>query len=62
MLVGEALRRGKKPGWAFYLFQDKFGHEPHTFWDRTALAPTPEVASYVRSRIIAYAKRREAAA
>jgi DNA repair protein RadD len=62
MLVGEALRRGKKPGWAFYLFQDKFGHEPHRFWDHTALAPTPEVASYVRSRIIAYAKRREAAA
>jgi DNA repair protein RadD len=62
MLVGEAVRRGKKPGWAFYLFQDKFGHEPHRFWDHTALAPTPEVASYVRSRIIAYAKRREAAA
>jgi DNA repair protein RadD len=60
MLVGEVLRRGKKPGWAFYLFQDKFGHAPPQHWDRTALAPTPEVASYVRSRIIAYAKRRAA--
>jgi DNA repair protein RadD len=60
MLVGEVLRRGKKPGWAFYLFQDKFGHSPLQHWDRTALAPTPEVASYVRSRIIAYAKRRAA--
>jgi DNA repair protein RadD len=61
MLIGEALRRGKKPGWAWYLFRDKFGHEPHKFWDRTALAPTPEVSSYVRSRVIAYAKSRSAA-
>jgi len=45
MLVGEVLRRGKKPGWAFYLFQDKFGHGPLQHWDRTALIPTPEVAS-----------------
>ena len=61
MLVGEALRRGKKPGWAWYLFKDKFNHEPDRFWDRTASTPTPEVASFVRSRIIAYAKRRDAA-
>jgi superfamily II DNA or RNA helicase len=60
MLVGEVLRRGKKPGWAFYLFEDKFGHKPPQHWDRTALAPTPEVASFVRSRVIAYAKRRAA--
>jgi DNA repair protein RadD len=56
MLIGEALRRGKKPGWAWYLFRDKFNHEPDRFWNRTALAPAPEVSSYVRSRIIAYAK------
>jgi hypothetical protein len=61
MLIGEALRRGKKPGWAWYLFKDKFGHEPHRFWNRTALAPAPEVSSYVRSRVIAYAKSRSAA-
>jgi DNA repair protein RadD len=60
MLIGEALRRGKKPGWAWYLFKDKFGHEPDRFWNRTALAPAPEVSSYVRSRLIAYAKRRVA--
>jgi DNA repair protein RadD len=60
MLIGEALRRGKKPGWAWYLFKDKFGHEPDRFWNRTALAPAPEVSSYVRSRLIAYAKRRAA--
>jgi DNA repair protein RadD len=62
MLIGEALRRGKRPGWAWYLFRDKFGHEPDRFWNRTALAPTPEVFSYVRSRIIAYAKSRSAVA
>jgi DNA repair protein RadD len=61
MLIGEALRRGKKPGWAWYLFRDKFGHEPNKFWNRTALAPIPEVSSFARSRIIAYAKSRSAA-
>jgi DNA repair protein RadD len=41
--------------------QGQFAHEPHRFWNRTALAPAPEVSNYVRSRIIAYAKRRAAA-
>jgi superfamily II DNA or RNA helicase len=64
MLIGEALRRGKNPNWAFYLFRDKFGHDRPAHWDRTALEPTPEVTNFVRSRIIAFAKRkqREAAA
>jgi DNA repair protein RadD len=64
MLIGEALRRGKNPNWAFYLFRDKFGHDRPADWDRTALAPSPEVSSFVKSRIIAFAKRkqREAAA
>jgi superfamily II DNA or RNA helicase len=64
MLIGEALRRGKNPNWAFYLFRDKFGHDRPADWDRTALAPSPEVTNFVRSRIIAFAKRkqREAAA
>jgi DNA repair protein RadD len=61
MLIGEALRRGKNPNWAFYLFRDKFGHDRPGHWDRTALAPTPEVINYVRSRVIAYAKARAAA-
>jgi DNA repair protein RadD len=64
MLIGEALRRGKNPNWAFYLFRDKFGHDREPHWDRTALVPSPEVSSFVKSRIIAFAKRkqREAAA
>jgi len=62
MLIGEALRRGKKPGWAWYLFRDKFGHESDRFWNRTAFAPTPEVSSFVRSRIIAFAKAKEPSA
>jgi DNA repair protein RadD len=60
MLIGEALRRGKNPNWAFYLFRDKFGHDRPADWDRTALEPTPEVSSFVKSRIIAFAKRRAA--
>jgi DNA repair protein RadD len=59
MLIGEALHRGKKPGWAWYLFRDKFGHEPDRFWERIAFTPTPEVSSFVRSRIIAFAKAKE---
>jgi DNA repair protein RadD len=59
MLIGEALRRGKNPNWAFYLFRDKFGHDRPQHWDRTALAPSPEVSSFVKSRIIAFAKRRQ---
>jgi DNA repair protein RadD len=56
MLIGEALRRGKNPNWAFYLFRDKFGHDRPSHWDRTALEPTLEVTNFVRSRIIAFAK------
>jgi hypothetical protein len=59
MLIGEALHRGKKPAWAWYLFRDKFGHEPDRFWERIAFTPTPEVSSFVRSRIIAFAKAKE---
>jgi hypothetical protein len=56
MLIGEALRRGKNPNWAFYLFRDEFGHDRPSHWDRTALEPTLEVTNFVRSRIIAFAK------
>jgi superfamily II DNA or RNA helicase len=59
MLIGEALRRGKNPNWAFYLFRDKFGHDRPAYWDRTALEPTIEVSSFVKSRIIAFAKAGE---
>jgi DNA repair protein RadD len=61
MLIGEALRRGKNPNWAFYLFQEKFNHKPRWDWDRTAADPTPEVSRFVQSRVIAYAKWRRAA-
>jgi DNA repair protein RadD len=56
MLIGEALRRGKNPNWAFYLFRDKFGHDRPSHWERTALEPTLEVTNFVRSRVIAFAK------
>jgi DNA repair protein RadD len=58
MLIGEALRRGKNPNWAFYLYKDKFGHKPPWSYDRTAITPTPEVTRFVQSRVIAHAKAR----
>jgi superfamily II DNA or RNA helicase len=61
MLASIALERGYKPGWAAYKFKEKFGDWPTT----RSVAPidaSPEVLSWVRSRMIAYAKRRSAAA
>ncbi len=61
MLTHIANERGYKPGWTAHKFKEKFGTWPAT---RSAqpMQPTPEVLSWVRSRIIAYAKAREAAA
>lgn len=58
MLVGIAVQRGYKLGWAAYKFREKFGHWP----DSRQVAPldaSPEVRSWVRSRQIAWAKSRE---
>ena len=61
MLAHIAIERGYKPGWAAHKFKEKFGTWPAT---RTAqpIEPSPEVLSWVRSRIIAYAKAKERAA
>jgi DNA repair protein RadD len=62
MFVTIAQERGYQRGWIAHKFKEKFGTWPD--WGSTPepLAPTPEVRSWVRSRQIAYAKRREAAA
>jgi DNA repair protein RadD len=52
---------GKKPGWAYHLYLEKFGEKPSWHWQGIEIEPTPEVRSYVRSRQIAFAKRRRAA-
>ena len=50
--------RGYKPGWAAHLFKEKFGTWPP--WGQVVAPrePSYEVVQYVRSRTIAYAKRR----
>lgn len=50
--------RGYKPGFARNKYNEKFGSYPA--WDASPspMPPTPEVRSWVRSRMIAYAKSR----
>jgi DNA repair protein RadD len=55
MLTAIALERGYKPGWAAHKFKDKFGEYP-TARSADPITPSPEVRSWVRSRMIAYAK------
>jgi hypothetical protein len=51
--------RDYKRGWAAHKFKDKFGHfPPWSYNDLPPIAPTDAVLSWVRSRNIAYAKRR----
>jgi hypothetical protein len=60
MLISVANERGYKPGWAKHKYREKFGTWPPWGSVPTPLPPTPEVRSWVRSRQIAYAKRRSA--
>jgi DNA repair protein RadD len=55
-----AQERGYKPGWVAFKFKEKFGKWPA---DRTVVPeePTSEVRSWVRSRMIAYAKAQQRA-
>lgn len=59
-LLGIAQEQGKKPGCAYYQFKEKFGVYPSGQLKKHATTPTPAVRSWVKSRAIAYAKRKEA--
>jgi DNA repair protein RadD len=61
-LMHIARDRGYKPGWAGHKYKEKFGAWPSTRFIEPQ-DPSPEVLSWVRSRMIAYAKakQREAA-
>ena len=60
-LRGIALERGYKTGWAAQQFKAKYGGYPPWEWnDYPSLIPTPKTSSWVKSRAIAYAKRRVA--
>lgn len=45
-----AAKLGKKEGWAFYLFRDRFGEEPsHEIWKRAEPKETPIVDAYLKA-------------
>jgi superfamily II DNA or RNA helicase len=60
MLTAIGLERGYKATWANVNYKEKFGAWPP--WGATPqpMQPSPEVRSWVRSRMIAYAMRRQA--
>jgi superfamily II DNA or RNA helicase len=58
MLVYLATERGYKPRWAAVNYKEKFGSWPPWESNPQPIPPTPEVRSWVRSRLIAYAKGR----
>ena len=61
MLAYIAAERGYKTGWVAHKFKQKFGHWPPTR-SVIAIEPSAEVLSWVRSRNIAYAEAKKAAA
>ena len=60
MFIYIARERGYKPGWASHKYKDKFDTWPPWVAPQP-IPPSPEVRSWVRSRDIAYAKRRRVA-
>lgn len=48
------------PGWAAHKFKEKFGNWPNHLRDVPPMQPTPEALAWIRSRQIAFAKRRQA--
>jgi superfamily II DNA or RNA helicase len=61
MFAWIANERGYKPGWAAVNHKEKFGTWPPYGSRPEPIPPTPEALAWVRSRLIAYAKRRSAA-
>ena len=58
-LIGYAESKGYKPGWAFYAYQDKFGIEPSTRFNKTPAAPSLEVLRFIQHRNIKKAKAKK---
>jgi hypothetical protein len=61
MLKAVAMSRGYKAGWAANQYRQRFGVWPPNGVDPRPVQPSPEVANWVKSRAIAYAKSRAAA-
>ncbi len=62
MLTAICHERGHNRGWIAHKFKEKFGTWPAWGVDVEPITPSAEVRSWVRSRNIAYAKSRAAAA
>lgn len=61
MFVHIARERGYKAGWVAHKYKEKFGAFPPRGPSPQPIQPSAEVLSWVRSRMIAYAKARGAA-
>lgn len=59
-LIGWAMEKGYKPGVSFFKYQEKFGVQP-SMAKPAPKTPGPEVRGWVKSRQIAFAKRKVAA-
>jgi superfamily II DNA or RNA helicase len=62
MLTAICRERGHKEGWTAYKYKEKFGVFPPWGVNVEPMSPSAEVRSWVRCRIIAFAKSRAAAA
>ena len=60
-LLGYAMERGSKPGWAFYKYQDKFKVEPANGMNPAPKPPTAALRIWIKSRNIAWAKNKNRA-
>jgi DNA repair protein RadD len=56
-LLGYAQNKGYQPGWAFHKYREFTGREPRGL-NQVAATPTPEILGWIRSRQIAFAKRK----
>jgi hypothetical protein len=61
-LVSIGRDRGYKPGWPAAIFKEKFGEWPARGWDGDVRSPSEKTLSWVKSRMIRYAKGRRSAA
>jgi DNA repair protein RadD len=61
MLSAIAVERGYKPGWVAHQYHKKFGEWPPPGTEPLPREPSIEVRRWVRSRMIAYARRRKSA-
>lgn len=59
--IAMEIERGYKHGWASNQYRDKFGVWPQSL-SKAARTPSPEMRSWIKSRQIAYAKRRQSEA